>query len=226
MNHQTYMELRTEALAALAPYMGTERGYAVKEILQFIGGPTAGLKHERDAAMRLYACEDLTPQERAAAHLLAVVSNHRAITWWREPDTPDGSPPLPPLKAVQVKKLREQTQDALAKFAARLPEREADVLSRTLQNDIGLPPMNRTAATADRGRHMKRNALIDANRSRWKSIERDLKDGAENGLSAAAKSDRHSFWWEDSALQWAEENGKLQAPAGHELVALVHRMRG
>lgn len=73
---------------------------------------------------------------------------------------------------------------------------------------------------------MKRQALIDANRPRWDTIERDLRDGAENGLSAAAKGDKHAFWWEGSALKWAEENGKLQAPAGLALSGTVHRLRG
>ena len=79
--------------------------------------------------------------------------------------------------------------------------------------------------TIDRGACVKRTALIDRNCRRWPSIERDLKDASENGLSRAAKADTYGDWWEGDALAWAEARNKLQAqPAPLGLAGTVHRM--
>lgn len=61
-----------------------------------------------------------------------------------------------------------------------------------------------------RGRRLKRNALIGDNIRRWPTIERDLKDAAANGLSAAAKDSELGWWWEGSAQEWARARGKYQ----------------
>lgn len=80
---------------------------------------------------------------------------------------------------------------------------------------------------ADRGECVKRAALIERNRRRWLSIERDLKDASSNGLSTAAKADTAGFWWEGDALKWAEARNKVEAPAAPvNLASVVHRMAG
>ena len=79
----------------------------------------------------------------------------------------------------------------------------------------------------DRGARVKRAALIERNRRRWVSVERDLKDASSNGLSAAAKADATGFWWEGDALKWAELRNKLTAPAmPASLASVVYRMAG
>ncbi len=82
--------------------------------------------------------------------------------------------------------------------------------------------------SADRGLRVKRKALIERNSRRWPSIERDLKDASENGLSKAAKADdTYGHWWEGDALKWADARNKLAAPATPlSLSSVVHRMAG
>jgi hypothetical protein len=81
----------------------------------------------------------------------------------------------------------------------------------------------------DRGRRLKRSALIEENVRRWPTVDRDLKDAAENGLSAAATGDR-GYWWEGDAHQWAKARGKLKesSAAGFAGPASVfqHRIKG
>ncbi|MDR6523076.1 hypothetical protein J2789_005766 [Variovorax paradoxus] len=58
---------------------------------------------------------------------------------------------------------------------------------------------------------LKRSALVEKHQGEWPTIDRDLKDGGENGLSEAAKHQRHGMWFEDRALTWARQQGKLRA---------------
>ena len=56
---------------------------------------------------------------------------------------------------------------------------------------------------------MSRGALVSKYRHDWETIERDLKDAASNGLSAAKAGPRD--WKEDVALDWARAKGKLKS---------------
>lgn len=78
---------------------------------------------------------------------------------------------------------------------------------------------------ADRGRRLKRGALIADNLRRWPTIERDLKDAAENGLSEAARdSTAVGWWWEGSAIEWARARAKMQDVTPGS-ATIIHRMR-
>lgn len=82
---------------------------------------------------------------------------------------------------------------------------------------------------ADRGRRVKRAALIADNVSRWPTIERDLKDAATNGLSEAAKDGAAvGWWWEGRAIEWARARAKVQgiSPVLAGVTSMIHRMRG
>lgn len=71
---------------------------------------------------------------------------------------------------------------------------------------------------------MSRAALVNAHAHEWGTIERDLKDASENGLSAAKAGARD--WDEAAALEWARSRGKLQ-PAGSpasDLAQAAHNM--
>lgn len=79
----------------------------------------------------------------------------------------------------------------------------------------------------DRGRRVKRAALIADNVCRWPTIEGDLKYASSNGLREAARTDEIGWWWEESALEWARPRAKLQGAAATASAASVfHRMKG
>jgi hypothetical protein len=80
---------------------------------------------------------------------------------------------------------------------------------------------------SDRGRRLKRAALIEDNVRRWPTVERDLKDAAKNGLSEAAKDGAAvGWWWEGSAIEWARARAKVKdvAPGAGGLPSVFHRM--
>jgi hypothetical protein len=125
MDYRTYQNLRGYCWQDLSPYIDTKSSNDTLEIKRLIAGNRADIQHEHAAAMGLFQTSDLTPRERAAAHLLAMISNHRATAWYREPVTPDGKPPAEPLEAWQASELWAQTRLAVTEYAAFIPEREA-----------------------------------------------------------------------------------------------------
>jgi len=82
-----------------------------------------------------------------------------------------------------------------------------------------------SAPSPDRGRRVKRAVLIQEHSRQWSTIERDLKDAAQNGLSVAAKADGTGWWWEGSALVWAEARGKLGTRTAAPDAPLRHRIK-
>lgn len=70
-------------------------------------------------------------------------------------------------------------------------------------------------AAAEAPLPMKRAALITKHERTWPSIESDLKHADENGLAAAAKADGRGLWFEERALQWARQRGKLTGASAH-----------
>ncbi len=89
------------------------------------------------------------------------------------------------------------------------------------------------AATVDRGWTLKRAALIDKYERRWQTIKRDLQDASENELSKAAKAPGHGNWFEEDALNWARQRGKLNEATGQHAPSpatpfsgLTHRIEG
>lgn len=65
----------------------------------------------------------------------------------------------------------------------------------------------------------KRSPLINELSGIWRTVERDLRDGAENGLSKRAKLDDHGYWNATEAITWAVENGKIQKKTATSFVA-------
>lgn len=127
--YPTYQKIRAYCWQDLAAYLDTPARNSVLELSVKLAGSQMGeIKHEQDCAMDLYRCRDLSPRENSAAHLLAVISNHRAITWQREPHPPAGREPAPPLEQWQAEKIARQTREAVEQYAAYLPEREAVAL--------------------------------------------------------------------------------------------------
>jgi hypothetical protein len=62
----------------------------------------------------------------------------------------------------------------------------------------------------DKAGIMKKAALIAKHAHQWPTIIRDFQDAIENGLSQAAKAPGHGDWFEASALNWADQRGKLK----------------
>lgn len=123
-------------------------------------------------------------------------------------------------------------------FPAQLPELNPSAVETPMSRVAmtqpavlsGIEPSNPThEPAADRGRYLKRSALISNNLRRWPTIERDLKDAAGNGLSAAAR-DKTSvgWWWEGSALDWARARRKVDEPSRDVALwtSTFHRING
>lgn len=59
----------------------------------------------------------------------------------------------------------------------------------------------------------KRAVLIKEHLQEWVSIENDLSEASDNGLSKAAKvAGQHGMWFVERARAWAKERGKLSDP--------------
>lgn len=90
----------------------------------------------------------------------------------------------------------------------------AEVAAFLALADFSLPEQLRdqlpTERVPDRGPLLKREALVAKHERAWPTIDRDLKDASQNGLSGAAKSDEHGMWWESQALAWATKKGKMR----------------
>lgn len=89
-------------------------------------------------------------------------------------------------------------------------------------------PKATSEPTPDRGRRVKRGALIADNVRRWPTIERDLKDAATNGLSEAARDSAVGWWWEGSAIEWARARAKVQDIASGlaGVTSTIYRLKG
>lgn len=222
MNYETYQEIRGYCWQDLSAYIDTPFNNDTLELKQFVGGKSADIEHEHSIALGLYQTKDLTPRERAAAHLLAVVSNHRAIAWHREAVTPDGSEPAAPLEQWQATELKQQTIKAISKYAVFIPEREAVALLALIQDTAPAPSTaqpEQAAATAPVVAalvepaktgpifSMTQAAIIEAHAHEWPSIRADIKGAAANGLALAKAGVRG--WYEDIAMDWARAKGKL-----------------
>ncbi len=132
MDYRTYQNIRGYCWQDLSAYIDTPFNNDMFKLKWRIDGEIANVEHELDVAKGLFHCKDLTPRERAAAHLLAVISNHRTIAWHREPVTPDGREPAEPLEPWQAAELWAQTRQAVTEYAAFIPEREAAMLLRLI----------------------------------------------------------------------------------------------
>jgi len=107
------------------------------------------MKHDQDLALEVHRARDLAPREDAAAVLLAIASNHRAITWQREQRPPSGNKPAAPLDPRAAQELAGKTLEALEAYAVFLSEREAAALLACAQ----IPPdADQTDAPPRKGR--------------------------------------------------------------------------
>lgn len=128
MDNRRYQELRTYCMGELGEHMNLPGYEDVMHLWVKQNGPFGRIMREEYLARHLFQCIDLTTRERAAAYLLAVITNHRKVTWEREPEPPAGHKQLPPLDKSEADELAKVTSDAVRRFAAFLPEPERAVL--------------------------------------------------------------------------------------------------
>lgn len=128
MDFRTYQQIRTYCCNDLRAYLDLPGYDAMRMLWGKLNGQVGLIQREQQLAISLHQCSDLTPRERAAAELLAVISNHRAIAWQREPEPPNGNEPAPPLEKIEADAMANQTRDAVKRYAAFLPEPERAVL--------------------------------------------------------------------------------------------------
>lgn len=117
MDNETYQTIRAYCLHDLAEYVDPKRDYGAMQIMQKLHGDTGEMQWDFENAIRLFTSRALTPRQKAAAHLLAVVSNHRGQTWRRETPTPDGAEPQSALMPSEIAALAEQTEIAKQEYA-------------------------------------------------------------------------------------------------------------
>lgn len=114
MDYQTFEFLRSYCWQDLSPYLDKPNIREAINLSSRLGGHAEVLKHEQELAMSLYQCRDLTPKEKTAAHLLAVISNAHAITFQRDANLV--SNPAPPLEKWQAEALSKQIREAVADY--------------------------------------------------------------------------------------------------------------
>lgn len=135
MDYPTYQKIRSYCWIDLHQHIDTDSGRDSLRLFGISRGwppQFAAINFEKECANSLFHTMDITPRELAAAELLFTISHYRLITWWREPSTPDGSAPSPPLEPWQTKESWDKIATALRAYCAFIPEREAEALERLI----------------------------------------------------------------------------------------------
>lgn len=130
MNNTIYQRLRTYLMNDLEEYInGSEYDTTRRMLSKLAKGESLGrMEHEKQRAYHLFQCHDLTPRERAASHLLGLITSYRMIAWFREAAPPNGHQQLPALEEIEDNEWKRETRDSLIAYICYLPEREASAL--------------------------------------------------------------------------------------------------
>jgi hypothetical protein len=184
----------------------------------WMAGPNAGPRFEDSSFPNLEAKERYGKAVRLA---------ESAVSYMDGPIFPQGTPHPGNNKEKDVS-LSEVVAFFVSCEWAAIPEK----LQATSQTSRPVkaapvataPTTEQTNRTVEPKFSMKQAGLIAAHKHEWSTIERDLKDASENGLSAAKAGPRE--WDEATALQWARAKGKLKLNARpvNDLANAVHSM--
>jgi hypothetical protein len=231
MDYKTFEILRSYCRTDLVAYIDTPGSGAMYALYERLHGPIGELLYEQQTAMRIFQFIDLTPKEKHAANMLAVINNHRAITWQREPKTPDGRPPAEPLERWQADKLWTDTRAAIVGYDiacsgdGKLPlltlldslAPEQNSQKPAPVETVGVEPVPVLSEATARAQllpdtnapnfSVKKAAMIRLHIANWPDIKTDMKGASTNGLSAAKAGERG--WHEANALDWARAKGRL-----------------
>jgi hypothetical protein len=190
------MKIRTYCRQDLAKYIETSKNNAALKIFEF-NAPSPGLiklDHEVKISLHLLGCEDLTPRENAAAHLLIAITSHYKITWLHAAEPPCGCEPLPPLATSEGVEFDQKTVKAIADYAAFLPESErtrliaafAPTVLGVVDNGISAEPTTTKLQTTDSIKERRKQHDITAERGcrrhileLWDKIELEYGKGAD-----------------------------------------------
>lgn len=79
---------------------------------------------------------------------------------------------------------------------------------------VASPPLSNAPSniSSNRGPVLKRSAMVKKLETVWQGISSDLQHSDKNGLAQAAKASGHGNWYEDDALIWARQRGKVGDP--------------
>lgn len=127
---------------------------------------------------------------------------------------------LPPLPGTVVNAETPRTHE---------PQAAAPAPVATKGTIKAQPNTEKVELEARTERPMSRKGLVAAHKSRWPTIEADLKDAASNGLAEAKAGKRG--WIESKCLEWARAKGKyrlledtreVNQPPGVDLIMAAH----
>lgn len=101
----------------------------------------------------------------------------------------------------------ELVQWARSKNYAIPPELESQTAPVVTESAAAAPAKEQRTSAPGPKFSMRKDAMVTKYKDEWPTIERDIKDAAENGLSAAKAGARD--WDEVQALEWARAKGKI-----------------
>lgn len=233
---------KVPGLLAAAQYPPVPEGRAVSYLLKKLGDGSELPLQEEDESALASAWEGLPPYAGAAesewpryAAAYAAIPRNKRPRWQPVPVWRNGALNAGVLRADAEDLHRQELRRAVLMGEvqvlnhAGLPttwghhaRMSVDVF-RGYAGRVGVEVLG--TAPVDRGRKLKRAALVDQYRRRWSTLERDLKDASSNGLANAAKAPEQGYWWEEPALEWARQRNKL-AEAAPSTAGIIHRLRG
>lgn len=201
---------------SLALLLGKDPRVLTRAAMESELSPGWGLMFEpqRERTGFLQAYENLRHlAERAAAMRAPQLRPEQVLLWAHQ----SGAIPPP---ADLVKGVLARVQRSNAQRAQNVTP-SSNAASR--EQEIPDAPAEKAATS------LKRAALVKAHRRNWPTIDGDLGHANENGLSASAKAPTYGHWFEDKALDWARQNGKLTGTdtastnAAHRQFGPIHR---
>jgi hypothetical protein len=113
-----------------------------------------------------------------------------------------------------------------------IPPELVALVKKSVTSEVEAPKVHALNEQLQPTPTLKKVALIKKYFREWPTIEGDLRHGTENGLSNAAKAPAHGHWFEDAAVQWAKQNGKMHysvaniPPSLSSLPITLHKLRG
>lgn len=167
MNNEIYQTLRSHCYEDLKQYIDCEEWNALFEVDRALskGNETYALAgHEAHVARETYKCIDISPRERAAANLLAKISEYRRWAWQREPTPPKGMKQLPPFTPQEAAALNNKTREVLTSYLKFLqdtrPAEAAALLDEYEASLTAAPAAKVGAVPAVKG--ITKNAVINS----------------------------------------------------------------
>lgn len=184
----------------------TNVGQLKSEIEQRIKDQTAGLFSIDEAACIAADAVglDRTDRKQVRQAIWKAIDDGAVVPLWDKARTP-----LPlPLKGTH-KSLSLVRANELASLFEAWPRDAAMQSTQAAPMVEFAQEVPKTTQYRDKGNVLKKSALIKKHRNQWSTINRDLQDASENGLSRDAKAPEHGNWFEGEALAWARQKGKL-----------------